>query len=198
MSEHANPFGKVGYNELSPYVQELLQNGGGGGTKPGGVAIKSVKSYVTEGEWVEDDGIYSKTLVHNLDQEAIIVSCTSNNRSVFIPYDIIDSNTIKLWSDEKIAISIIIVDVINSTGNTNAGTSSGKTVAVTSAEFTDDTETGLKKAIVNHGLNTSSIMISAINSNRRSQFLPYDILSENSIVIYSEVETDVIVCILPT
>ena len=30
MSQHANPFGLIGYNELSPYVQKLLNSGGGG------------------------------------------------------------------------------------------------------------------------------------------------------------------------
>ena len=50
MSKHANPFGLIGYNELSPYVQKLLNTGGGnssGGSTGSSNGIKTLSNYST-------------------------------------------------------------------------------------------------------------------------------------------------------
>ena len=116
MSKYANPFGLIGYNELSPYVQRLLNTGGGnssGGSTGSSNGIKMDYSLnVTQDQWIEEDGVYYVIIVHNLQSTGLIVMGyeTDTGCSIQEAYKVINDRQIKIYNEQAIDVTINIIE----------------------------------------------------------------------------------------
>lgn len=59
----------------------------------------------------KEEGFYTTTVTHNLNSTKLMISAISNNEGLFIPFKIIDNNTITLQSNDQIAADLIIIAV---------------------------------------------------------------------------------------
>lgn len=283
---YSNPYGMVGYNELSPYVRRLLDlvaSGGSGGVS-GGTVVYTERSYqiiknntnkvkinlnsynpqtddvlifqngafmtlgleytlnsdksispvsdiwraseaqpmifdfycignVTQKEstlkyttihvlasdsgWVQEGDLWTKLVAHNLGSENIIVTgiYNDNRRSMQEVYDIIDSNTIKIYNEEPITLDLSIVDVIGSKAGPNA--TSGIEMSLRANDFILDESVNMYRAELNHALNTENILVSIKDTNNRSVYLSFYTIDKDNIYIYNTKAENLTLSILP-
>lgn len=171
-------------SETKPIIFDFIgleKTTGGGGS--GGGGFDFVKLNIKESEWIQENDMYYKIVTHNLDSTSLILSAVNSDtkRSLQEIYTIIDENTLKLYNDSKINLSLTIIDVDSvKTG----GSSSSKTLNV--SNFTFDSELNMYKATVNHNLDGEDLLIGAIDSStKNSVHIAYDAVDSNSIILYN-------------
>lgn len=281
---HTNPYGKVGYHQLSPYVQRLLSTSGGGSGIEGGRSVYTDRSYQiitrntskvkinlntynpltddvlifqngafmtlgldytlnsdksispvtdlwraseaqpmifdfycignitsktqtisyvtihilsTDSGWVQEGDLYTKLVAHNLNSTNIIVTgvYNDNRRSLQEVYDIVDSNTIKIYNEQPVSLSLTIVDVISSTSGPDA--TQGISMTINPEDFTYDDTEKMYKAVVNHALNTENILLGIKDSNNRSVYLSFYTIDKDNIYLYNTTNEILHLSILP-
>ena len=171
-------------SETKPIIFDFIgleKTTGGGGDSGGGFDFVKIK--IKESEWIQENDMYYKIVTHNLDSTSLILSAVNSDtkKSLQEIYTIIDENTLKLYNDSKINLSLTIIDVDSVKPG---GSSSSKTLNV--SNFTFDNELNMYKATVNHNLDGEDLLIGAIDSStKNSVHIAYDVVDSNSIILYN-------------
>ena len=197
MSQHANPFGLIGYNELSPYVQKLLNSGGGGNGGNGSTGSSNgirmdYTLNIKQDQWIEEDGVYYVIIVHNLQSTGLIVMGyeTETGCSIQEAYKIINDRQVKVYNDKAIDVTINIIDVIRASKG-------GLTIPKSASEFLLDPQEDLYTTKVVHGLDTYDIAINVIDGNNNSVYVAYTKIDNNSVRIFTTAPENLYVNIVP-
>lgn len=282
MSTYSNPEGRIGYNELSPYVQRLLKSGIGSGSS-GNISIERsyqkinetmsnvkvnlntfnkdtdallvfknglfmtldleytlnsdktispineiwngseekpilfdfislgnalnnsitdinyIKINITMSEWVQEDDVYYKIVTHNLNSESLIFAAINSDtkRSLQEAYTLIDKNNIKLYSDNKINLSLTIIDVISSGSSSDNDNKNNKYISnISASNFEYDSNLDMYKTTITHNLGGDDLLIGIIDNNKKSVYAAYDIIDLNTIILYNTDQIDLNISIL--
>ena len=196
MSKHANPFGLIGYNELSPYVQRLLNTGGGNNSSGSTGSSNGIKMdyslNVTQDQWIEEDGVYYVIIVHNLQSTGLIVMGyeTDTGCSIQEAYKVINDRQIKIYNDQAIDVTINIIDVVRASKG-------GLTIPKSASEFILDPQEDLYTTKVTHGLDTYDVAINVIDGNNNSVYVAYNKIDNNNIRIFTTARENLYVNIVP-
>lgn len=147
-------------------------------------SIDFIKINILKDEWIEEDGMYYKNINHNLSSDSLILSASDSDtkKSLQEIYTIIDENTLKLYNDSKINLSLTVINV-NSSGS--SGTESNSTIMeISHFDYMNDLQ--MYKVNVIHNLNSEDLLIGAIDiSTKKSVHIAYDIIDNNNIIIYN-------------
>ena len=196
MSKHANPFGLIGYNELSPYVQRLLNTGGGNNSSGSTGSSNGIKMdyslNVTQDQWIEEDGVYYVIVVHNLQSTGLIVMGyeTDTGCSIQEAYKVINDRQIKIYNDQAIDVTINIIDVVRASKG-------GLTIPKSASEFILDPQEDLYTTKVTHGLDTYDVAINVIDGNNNSVYVAYNKIDNNNIRIFTTAPENLYINIVP-
>lgn len=152
-------------------------------------SIEFVKTIISIGDWIQENDMYYKLVTHNLNSESLILAGINNDtkNSIQEIYTIIDSNNLKLYNDKKINLALTIVDV-NSVSSHGGGSTKGATITVSNSDFTYDNNLGMYKATVVHGIGSTDFIMSIIGSDNKSVHTVYDVIDENSIILYNTIQ----------
>ena len=196
MSKYANPFGLIGYNELSPYVQRLLNTGGGnnssGSTGSSNGIQMDYSLNITQDQWIEEDGVYYVIVVHNLQSTGLIVMGyeTDTGCSIQEAYKVINDRQIKIYNDQAIDVTINIIDAVRASKG-------GLTIPKSASEFILDPQEDLYTTKVTHGLDTYDVAINVIDGNNNSVYVAYNKIDNNNIRIFTTAPENLYVNIVP-
>jgi len=73
----------------------------------GWIKIKNSKSFLTT-DWTAEGDVYAFEFEHNLGSQDVIVQVYENNKKVEVDIEIIDSNTIKLSTNEVFSGKVVV------------------------------------------------------------------------------------------
>lgn len=210
---YSNPYGLVGYNELSPYVKRLLDkvaagniggggSGGGGGTTPdpggggtGGTTTIISKSIVyTERSYQIIKNNTNKVKInlntYNPQTDDVLIFQNGAFMTLGLEYTLNNDKSISpvsdIWRASEAQPMIFDFYCI---GNVTQKDSTLKYVLihVLSSDSGWVQEGDLWTKLVAHNLGSENIIVTGIyNDNRRSMQEVYDIIDENTIKIYNE------------
>lgn len=182
MSVYSNSEGRIGYNELSPYVQRLLGNNIGNGS------VYTERSYQKITQTMMNVRVNLNTFNKNTD--SLLVFKNGLFMTLGLEYSLNSDNTISpiddIWNgtEEK----PIIFDFF-SIGNSTIGSGNNAIEFVKLNISSEDwiEEDNIYSINVSHNLNSQSIILSAINlDDKQSLQEIYLIVDENNIKLYND------------
>lgn len=153
----------------------------------GNSSIDFIKINILSSEWIEEDGMYYKEVLHNLNSDSLILTAydSDSKKSLQEIYTIIDENTLKLYNDSKINLSLTVINV-SSSGNSSGTQSSSNSTTMEIEYFDYVSDLNMYKVNVVHNLDGEDLLIGAIDiSTKKSVHIAYDIIDSNNIIVYN-------------
>lgn len=193
MSTYSNPEGRIGYNELSPYVQRLLGNGIGNGN------IYTERSYQKITQTMMNVKVNLNTF--NKDTDSLLVFKNGLFMTLDLEYTLNSDNTISpindVWNGtESKPIIFDFFSIGNTTGN-GGSSPSIKFVQVNMPLSSWIKEDDMYYININHNLNSEYILVSAINlSTKQSLHETYIVTDENNIKLYNDEKINIYLTII--
>lgn len=189
---YSNPYGMVGYNELSPYVKRLLDKvaagGTGGGGTGGGTVVYTERSY----QIIKNNTNKVKINLNSYNPQTDDVLIFKNGAfmTLGLEYTLNNDKSISpvsdIWRASEAQPMIFDFYCI---GNVTQKESTLKYVLihVLSSDSGWIQEGDLWTKLVAHNLNSENIIVTGVyNDNRRSMQEVYDVVDGNTIKIYNE------------
>lgn len=195
MSTYGNPEGRIGYNELSPYVQRLLGNGIGNGS------VYTERSYQKITQTMMNVKVNLNTFNKNTD--SLLVFKNGLFMTLDLEYSLNADNTISpindIWNgteDKPIIFDFFCIG--NTTGTGSGGGNPSIEFVKLNLSISDwIQENDMYYININHNLNSEYIIVSAMNSDtKQSLHETYTIVNENNIKLYNDIKINVSLAII--
>lgn len=193
---YSNPYGLVGYNELSPYVQRLLDKAASGGGSSGGGGSTTVVNTVvyTERSYQIIKNNTNKVKInlntYNPKTDDVLIFQNGAFMTLGLEYTLNNDKSISptkdIWRASEAQPMIFDFYCI---GNVSQKDSTLKyvTIHILASDSGWVQEGDLWTKLVAHNLGSQNLIVTGIyNDNRRSMQEVYDIIDDNTIKIYNE------------
>ena len=167
---------------------------------------KGTRFDILSSGWVinVDTGVYEYALQHNLNITIadIDVRLFSGSSRIYLDYDYIDANSVKIISDEACDIDAMISKIIlvKLADAVEPSKCPNKDIPITVGSWVHDEPNAIYTVTVKHNLEIlrSSLGVSFYDSNNDSVYLDYKYVDTNSITIYSNEGINITVSIRGT
>lgn len=178
-----NPYGKIGYNELSPYVQKLLRTAG---TGEGNIFTDRSYQIIRK----NTDNISINMVTYSPESDDVLVFLNGSFLTLGIDYQMgSGKNIVKVGGEWEATQETPIVFDFYCIGNAKKKDQVINFVKINILDT--DTgwveEDGVYYKIVPHNLNSDNVIVTAIDSiSKKSLQEVYTIVDNNNIKIYNE------------